>query len=168
MSSLSGVSASAEQRAATAAAASPPLPQLNQICEVLDDPHAASPTSSAPILQDSQMGAIAQLHAAAEAGDAESVSAAIAAGAPADALLNSQDHHRTALYKACCGGHAECAALLLKAGADPNAATDPDRPPNIGGRRPLHAAACCGDAECLSALSGPRCSMQPSSARRTA
>jgi len=98
------------------------------------------------------MGAIAQLHAAAEAGDAESVSAAIAAGAPADALLNSQDHHRTALYKACCGGHAECAALLLKAGADPNAATDPDRPPNIGGRRPLHAAACCGDAECLSAL----------------
>lgn len=59
---------------------------------------------------------------------------------------------RTALFKACAAGHAECAALLLGAGADPNAVTDPDLPQNIGGRRPLHAAACSGSAACISAL----------------
>ena len=39
------------------------------------------------------MGAVTQLHSAAEAGDADAVAAALAEGVPADALLDS-DHRQ--------------------------------------------------------------------------
>lgn len=86
-----------------------------------------------------------RLHAAAESGDAAGIAACLAEGAPPDGVLEG-DRRRTPLCKACGGGHAACAALLLGAGADPNAVCEPELPLKTGGGRPLHAAAYHGDA----------------------
>lgn len=87
------------------------------------------------------MYSLTPLAIAAERGHTEMVKLLLKHGAKVDAAPNAY----TALMRACIGGRAEAAQLLLNAGADANAA-------HGDGQRPLHFAAKCGSAACVRLL----------------
>lgn len=86
----------------------------------------ATPTSAAPSPSPTRSGADAALLAAATAGDAAAVRAALADGADVEAV---DDLGRTALVRAAYRNHLEAARVLVRAGADPNHLDDSTQSP---------------------------------------
>lgn len=110
---------------------------------------ATCPIHLQEILIDASMAAVQQLHMAAECGDAAGVAAALAAGVPVDSAVANTSLRHTALHRACLHGHADCARLLLQAGANPNSSATPFK------WTPLHNAARgvqLGHTACAAAL----------------
>jgi hypothetical protein len=90
--------------------------------------------------------AVLELLTAARKGDVERLKAALAAGAPVDAMDPS--FGQTALIRAAMFGQPAAVSALLDAGARPEVAAAPD------GRRALHWAALVGSTEAIAALTG--------------
>jgi ankyrin repeat protein len=101
------------------------------------------------------------LHFASEWGNPEIVRLLLAAGADANAVLDSANEGVTALHLAAEGGHVEVVQLLLKAGASVSARTPRNKtryrcvlehsnPP--GGYTALHLAASCAKEEVVKVL----------------
>ncbi|KAL4425252.1 hypothetical protein ABPG75_009268 [Micractinium tetrahymenae] len=89
----------------------------------------------------------AQLHAAALEGDLDRLQACLAAGAIPSALVprHVRGRHESALHAAAKRGHAACVQQLLRAGTDPNIATDDSV-------TPLHQASIHRHLPCVEAL----------------
>lgn len=113
------------------------VPLTNWISSVAMSSAGSTAEATAPVEAKDTLGN------AAAAGDLEAIERHLAAGADANAPTG--DFRLTPLHHASLGNHAKAAELLIRGGADANAAA-------IDGGTPLHAAAFVGNQEAAAAL----------------